>query len=53
MHLKGTLVVGNSCRTQWVRKGPHEDQIAEMVLIWSSFYTKGIIFPIIMYHNEY
>ena len=29
----------------------HEDQIAEMVLIWSSFYTKVFIFPIIMYHN--
>ena len=24
--------------------GPHEDQIAEMVLIWSSFYTKVLIF---------
>ena len=31
--------------------GHHEDQIAEMVLIWSSFYTKVFIFPIIMYHN--
>ena len=26
--------------------GPHEDQIAEMDLIWSSFYTKGLIFNI-------
>ena len=25
--------------------GPHEDQTAEMVLIWSSFYTKVLIFP--------
>ena len=24
--------------------GPHEDQTAEMVLIWSSFYTKVLIF---------
>ena len=23
--------------------GPHEDQTAEMVLIWSSFYTKVLI----------
>ena len=29
----------------------HEDQIAEMVLIWSSFYTKVFNFPIIMHHN--
>ena len=27
--------------------GPHEDQIAEMDLIWSSFYTKGLIFNIL------
>ena len=25
---------------------PYEDQIAEMVLIWSSFYTKGLIFNV-------
>ena len=25
--------------------GPHEDQTAEMALIWSSFYIKVLIFP--------
>ena len=28
----------------------HEDQIAEMVLIWSSFYTKVLSLPIFCYH---
>ena len=31
--------------------GPHEDQTAEMVLNWSSFYTKGLIFPMFLIYD--
>ena len=47
---------GRYLYNQCLRKGPQNNVLVLMrtkLLKWSSFYTNGLIFPIIMYHSEY